>query len=451
MTAIVFYFQVHQPFRVRKDLSAPPIPLESLAAAAAESSELDPSVPVDGPGAAAPKAETTTAEAPSRRELEAMFDTGLDELVMRRVAERCYLPMNERLQRVIEETEGRFRCSFSISGTALDQMERWAPEALESFQRLAATDAVEFLGETSHHSLAALEDAQEFRSQVASHADRIEKLFGRRPTTFRNTELILDPRVTSAIDELGFDTILAEGAQQLLEGRSPHHLYLFEGTRGLRVIPRDWGLSDDIAFRFSNPDWESFPLFADAFAADLGSVPPPNEVLGLFMDYETFGEHQPAETGILEFMEHLPGYVLEDSRCFFLTPAELIRELTPADSVHVDTPVSWADEERDVSAWLGNPMQRDAHEALYRLLPAVRRLAGAGKPRLLDVWRRLSTSDHVYYMSTKRMSDGDVHSYFSPFDSPFASYAQFTAVLRALRAAIRDAEGAETEEGEKGS
>jgi alpha-amylase len=398
MTDVVFYFQVHQPFRLRRytffDIGVS----------------------------------------------DRYFDDVENARIVRRVAEKCYLPMNALVLHLVEQTEGRFRCAYSVSGTALDQMERWTPETLESFVRLARTGSVEFLAETSHHSLSGLFDLEEFRAQVEGHAQRIERLFGRRPTAFRNTELVVDERIARAAEEMGFRAILGEGADHLLGWRSPHRVYRPEGCERIKILLRSYKLSDDIAFRFSNRGWSEWPLTADKFAHWVHQVPRADTVIGLFMDYETFGEHQWSETGIFKFMEHMPREVLRDGRFRFRTPSEVAAERDPVARLSIPHPVSWADVERDLTAWLGNPMQRAANEALYALRATVVRAAEGGASEVLDNWRRLSTSDHLYYMCTKWFSDGDVHKYFSPYASPHDAFIAFMNVLddlarRASRAA----------------
>jgi alpha-amylase len=383
-TALVPYFQVHQPFRLRRYTFF--------------------DIGVD-----------------SR-----WFDDAENERIVRRVAERCYVPANAMLLRAIEESEGRFRCAFSISGTALEQMEAFAPQALEGFLRLSKTGCVEILGETSHHSLAFATDEKEMRAQIVAHADRIERLFGRRPTTFRNTELVIDEHVARVVEDLGFSALLGEGADGLLGWRSPARVYGVEGCESLRLLLRHYRLSDDIAFRFSNRSWASWPLTAEKFAASVHALPADDQVVGLFMDYETFGEHQWRETGIFDFMAAMPAAVLARPGFSFETPAEAVATRRPVARLAIPHPVSWADEARDLSAWLGNPMQRAANLALYGLLPSVRR---SGRADLLAGWRRLSTSDHLYYMCTKRASDGDVHEHFSPYATPHDAFIAFMNVL----------------------
>jgi alpha-amylase len=387
MTDLVFYFQVHQPFRLRRytffDIGAH----------------------------------------------DHYFDDTENARIVRRVAEKCYLPMNALVLHLVEQHHGRFRCAYSISGTALDQMEQWTPETLESFVRLARTGSVEFLAETSHHSLAGLFDAEEFKDQVTSHAARIERLFGKKPVTFRNTELVVDQNVARAAERLGFKAILGEGADHLLGWRSPHHVYRPEGCEKIKLLLRSYKLSDDIAFRFSNRGWGEWPLTAEKFAAWVHGVPREDELIGLFMDYETFGEHQWSETGIFKFMEHMPRAILAHPRFRFRTPSEVAAERDPVARLEIPYPVSWADAERDLTAWLGNPMQRAANEALYSLAPLLRELPDEAAGHLKRNWKRLSTSDHLYYMCTKWFSDGDVHKYFSPYSSPHDAFIAFMNVL----------------------
>jgi len=384
---------------------------------------------------------------PYRLERYTFFDVGTDKRrfddkenrrIVERVAERCYLPMNALVQDLIERTGGRFRCSYSISGTVLRQLEEWVPEALDSFVALSRTGNVEFLCETAYHSLASVGDPAEFAAQVELQRQRIEQLFGKSPTTFRNTELVFDNEIAKRVEDLGFQALLGEGADHLLEGRSPRRVYGVRGCSKLRLLLRDYPFSDDIAFRFSNREWPQYPLMADTFADWLHkAVVPEDAFIGLFMDYETFGEHQGEGTGILEFMKHLPGHVLEDPRFGFATPSQVAAAHEPADRLDVPRPVSWADQERDLSAWLSNHMQQAAHRALYALGRDARRSAALGQAPLLEEWRRLTTSDHVYYMCTKFRSDGDVHEYFTPYESPHDSYILFMNVLDDLSGRIR--------------
>jgi alpha-amylase len=359
-------------------------------------------------------------------ESDRWFDDPENARLCRRVADRCYRPATEAIARLVARTGGEFRCAFSVSGTAIDQMEAFAPDALESFRALAREPSVEILGETSHHSLACVADAAEFRRQVRLHRAKVLRTFGRSPTTFRNTELVLDDGVLAAAESLGFRAALGEGADRLLGRRSPHRVHRARGCPRIRILLRHYRLSDDVAFRFGARDWQEWPLSPAKFARWLDGVPRRAQVVGLFMDFETLGEHQPATTGIFQFLEDLPDAVARHRRLRFSTPAQAARRRASSPPLAFPGPVSWADAERDLSAWLGNSMQRAAHEALYDLLPWVLR---AGDRDLLERWRRLSTSDHFYYMCTKWASDGDVHRYFSPYATPHDAHLTFMNVL----------------------
>jgi alpha-amylase len=351
------------------------------------------------------------------------FDDRRNGEILRRIADKCYIPANTLLARLIADSGGEFRVAMSVSGTLLDQLAVHAPDALESFHALLVTGGVELLGETYYHSLASLVNPDEFGDQVRRHRSAIEQLFGRRPRVFRNTELIVSDAILPAVRDLGFDAILAEGAAHVLDWRSPAFVYEAAAAPGLRVLARHYPLSDDVAFRFSARGWNQWPLQADTYAAWLAGTP--GDCVNLFMDYETFGEHQWAETGIFSFLARLP----EEARrrgVRFLHPSTLAAR-QPMDRLSFSRPTSWADQERDVSAWLGNPMQRAAHDRLYGLRAAVLR---HGDPVAIEYWRRLTTSDHYYYMATKEHSDGEVHSYFSPYSSPYDAFIRFMNVMQ---------------------
>ncbi len=365
------------------------------------------------------------------------FDDTENERILRRVADKCYLPMNQMLLEQIEKHDGEFRFAMAVTGTVLDQLEAWYPEALESFVRLAESGAVEFVCETSHHSLAFLSDAQEFDAQVLAQKDRIEQLFGQQPTTFRNTELVINNEIAERVEAMGFKTLLGEGADQLLGVRSSHEVYRPATTEKLALLLRTYERADDIAFRFSNQGWDQWPLKPETFAGWLADVPKEAKYTGLFMDYETFGEHQWRETGIFDFMEALPALVIADPTLEFKTPSEITKAHAPTEELDIPHSVSWADAERDLTAWLGNHMQREANRLLYELAEDVRLVAAAGHAEILQDWRRLTTSDHVYYMCTKWFSDGDVHKYFSPYSTPHDAFIAFMNVLSDLKSRVR--------------
>jgi alpha-amylase len=357
------------------------------------------------------------------------FDAKLDEAVMRKVAAKCYRPMNRLVEDLVDRTEGRFRAAYSITGTALEQMERWAPDVIESFRRLARTGAIEFLAETYHHSLSFVGSRDEFDEQVELHGAKLDSLLGVRPRVFRNTELIFSNAVARRVHDLGFAGVLAEGADRVLDWRSPHFVYTAKGAPDLPVLLKSYKLSDDIAFRFGNRGWEGWPLTAEKFAGWLHQVNGGGETINLFMDYETFGEHQWAETGIFEFMRALPEAVLAHGDMRFATPSEVIASSPPRGELDVHDFVSWADSERDLTAWLGNAMQTSSLRTLYALRD---RVLASGDAQILEDFRRLTTSDHFYYMCTKFFADGDVHKYFSPYESPYEAHIAFMNALSDL-------------------
>lgn len=384
MPSLCFYFQVHQPARLRRF------------------SFFD----IGASGAYA--------------------DDAQNRSILAKVASKCYLPANAIILDLIRQHKGAFRVSYSISGVALDQFARFAPEVIESFQRLAETGCVEFLNETHYHSLAFVFSRDEFRAQVELHRRRIRNLFGCDPVTFRNTELIYRDDLAHEVEQLGHKVILAEGADHILGHRSPNKVYRPDGCATLRLLVKNYRLSDDIAFRFSNREWKHYPLTADKFSAWIHKIHKGAHVVNLFMDYETFGEHQWSETGIFEFLKQLPGAILVHPEFRFQTPGEAAAAYPPAGTLRIPEFLSWADVERDLSAWLGNQMQQDAAEALYALEPRVK---ARHDPAILHAWRLLQTSDHFYYMCTKHFADGEVHKYFNPYPSPYDAYINFMNVL----------------------
>jgi len=354
------------------------------------------------------------------------YDDYNNSFIMRKIAQKSYLPMNQLLLDLIEEYGSAFKVSFSISGTALDQFEQYAPDVLDSFKKLAATGNVEFLAETEAHSLSALKSKTEFQRQVKIHTDRIEKYFGVKPTTFRNTELIYSDAIGEMVADMGYELMLTEGAKHVLGWRSPNFMYANAVRPDLKLLLKNYRLSDDIAFRFSHQSWADWPLTTDKFVDWINKVDKKDEVLNLFMDYETFGEHQWAETGIFEFMRSLPEKVFSNSDFGFATPSELAKRLQPVSSISVPTEISWADEERDLTAWLGNDLQDEAFDKLYALKEKVKK---CDDPQIWKDWSYLQTSDHFYYMCTKWFSDGDVHKYFNPYGTPYDAFINYMNVL----------------------
>ena len=352
------------------------------------------------------------------------LDDFTNRSIMQKVARQCYLPMNALLLKLIKENKGAFRCSFSITGSAVEQFRTYAPEVLDSFRALADTGCVEFLAETYSHSLAALSSKEDFVEQVKLHSAMIKKEFGKKPAAFRNTELIYSDQIGAMVSELGFKTILAEGAKHVLGWKSPDYIYTNAIDNRLRVLLRNYKLSDDIAFRFSNKGWDQYPLTADKFASWIAGET--GEVVNLFMDYETFGEHQKADTGIFDFMKALPKAVLKQGDLQFSTVSEAAKAYQPVGVLHCPHVMSWADEERDVTAWLGNELQNEAFSKLYALKDKIKALKNAD---FTYVWNFMQTSDHFYYMATKWLSDGDVHSYFNPYGSSYEAFINYMNVL----------------------
>lgn len=355
-------------------------------------------------------------------------DQTSNERIIHKVAEKSYLPTNHRLLQMLEQNP-EFRLSLSITGTVLEQLERWSPQALQSFKDLVATGRVEIVAETYYHSLAFFYDRDEFEAQVKMHADKVQQLFGQKPKVFRNTELAYNNDVAYWADKAGYKGVLAEGWDPVLGWRSPNYVYHPAYTKNIKLLMKNYKLSDDIAFRFGDRNWAEWPLTADKFAHWLSSdVNATN--FDLFMDYETFGEHQWGDTGIFDFLEHLPKEWLKTSGHTFMTVSEACDAFKPSDTVDVPHTITWADTERDLSAWLGNSIQQQAITALYELSSKVMDTKDSG---LVEDWRKLQTSDHFYYMCTKWWNDGDIHAYFSPYNSPYEAYINFMNAYHDLR------------------
>lgn len=358
------------------------------------------------------------------------FDDDKNASICRKVANKCYLPANRLILDLIKRYDGRFKVAYSLTGVVLEQLRTFSPEVLSTFDALAETGCVEFLAETYYHSLSFLYSRDEFVEQVQKHCETIEVLFGQKPRVFRNTELIYNNDLAVLVESMDrFDAIITEGADHILGYRSPNFVYRPKGCEKLKLLLKNYSLSDDIAFRFSNRSWTQWPLTADKFARWINNVNGNGYVVNLFMDYETFGEHQWEDTGIFDFLRHLPEQILRHPDNDFKTPSEVIQSYPDCDTVDVPHLISWADIERDLSAWLGNAMQSNAIRELYKLEKKVK---GSGDDKILTDWRHLQASDHFYYMCTKWFADGDVHKYFNPYDSPYDSYINFMNVLSNL-------------------
>lgn len=383
MKAICFYFQIHQPFRLKR---------------------------------------------------YRFFDIGNDHYyyddfanddIITRIAHRSYIQAAEALLRMIENTGGKFRCALSITGTALEQCEQYVPEFIDLLKKLADTGNVEFLAETYAHSLSSLIDPEEFAAQVRAHDEKINELFGQKPKVFRNTELVYCDEMAPMIYDMGYKGCITEGAKHILGWKSPNYVYSAASCPKLKLLLKNDKLSDDITFRFSNPEWDAYPLTADKYMDWIASTPAEEQVINLFMNLETFGEMQPRESGIFQFLEALPRFAAERGIDFW-TPSEVVSKFKAVDSLSVLHPISWADEARDTSAWLGNKLQNEAFNKLYSVAERVRLCSDR---RLKQDWQYLQGSDHFFYMSTKHMNDGAVHAMFSPYETPFQAFTNYMNVL----------------------
>lgn len=389
--AIVLYMHVHQPYRIRH---------------------------------------YTVFDAGTKHDyFDAHYDNqASNERILKKVAQKSYIPTNARLLKLLEENP-EFKVSLSITGTVLEQLEKWSPEALRSFQELCGTGRVEIVAETYHHSLAFFYSRAEFEMQVQMHREKVQQLFGQTPQVFRNTELAYNNDLAYWADKAGYKGILTEGWDPILDWRSPNYVYRPTYTDNIRLLMKNYKLSDDIAFRFGDQDWKEWPLTADKFSHWLSEDPDATN-FNLFMDYETFGEHQWHESGIFEFLDHLPKEWLKTEGHTFMTVSEVIDSFEPKGQIDIPDTITWADTERDLSAWLGNGMQASSINSLYALQD---KIIGTGDLALIDDWRRLQTSDHFYYMCTKYFNDGDIHAYFSPYDTPYEAYMNFMNAYRDLQ------------------
>lgn len=392
MASVCFYFQVHQPFRIKKyrifDVSH----------------------------------DHKYFNDKSDRDIN-------NEKILHKVSNKCYLKANATILDLLKQ-HPQFKVTYSISGVALDQFEEFYPEVIESFRKLVKTGQVEILDETYYHSLSFLYSKEEFVEQVKMHRDRVKQLFGVTPTSFRNTELIYSNELAQFVEGMGYKAILAEGADYVLGWRSPNFLYRAPGTSKIKTLLKNYRLSDDIAFRFSSRDWAEWPLSAEKFTQWVNAVNGNGNVVNLFMDYETFGEHQWEDTGIFEFLRYLPGEILKHPDNDFVTVTEAATRYEAVGDIDVPHYMSWADIERDLSAWLSNAMQHEAINNLYKLESAIK---SSGDHVIIEDWRKLTTSDHFYYMCTKWFADGDVHKYFNPYDTPYEAFIAYNNVLHDLR------------------
>ncbi len=360
------------------------------------------------------------------------FNRPLNQEIFTKVAKKCYLPTNNLLLNLIDEYNGEFRVSFSLTGTFVEYCQQFMPEVLDSFKELFKTGAVDMIEETYFHSLSSLfDDLDEFEEQVQMHREMIKNIFNFKPRVFRNTEAIYDNRIAKKVSDMGYKGILTEGTEKILGWRSPNYLYKPVNC-DLKVLMRNYTLSDDVGFRFSAQMWKGYPLTADKYANWMSHCQ--GDLVNLFMDYETFGEHQWEDTGIFDFLKHLPTEVLKHEHLDFLTVSSAVERYNAVGEIDVPWAISWADEDRDVSTWLGNDMQIACFNEIKNI---GKKLKEKGDEDLLRTWRRLQTSDHLYYCSTKGLADGDVHAYFSPYDGPYDGFINYMNILQDLKQKIK--------------
>ena len=393
MTSICLYFEVHQPFRLNRF--------------------------------------SVFNIGENNKSYSNYFNKKLNQEIFEKVARKCYIPTNQLLLDLINKNEGKFRISFSITGTFFEYCEQHIPSVIDSFKELFKTGAVDLIEETYFHSLSSLyDDLDEFEDQVKMHRQLIRNLFNYSPKVFRNTEAIYDNRISKKVEELGYKGIITEGTEKILHWRSPNYIYKAINSN-LKVLLRNYNLSDDVGFRFSSQNWNGFPLTADKYANWMAKTD--GNLINLFMDYETFGEHQWTETGIFNFLEHLPGEILKHNHLDFVTVSEAIDRYDIMGEIDVPWAISWADEDRNVSTWLGNDMQIACFNELKNI---GKKIKNTGNQDLINTWRKLQTSDHLYYVSTKGLKDGAVHSYFSHYDSPYDGFINYMNILQDLKQEI---------------
>lgn len=353
------------------------------------------------------------------------YDDFLNDDIMARIAHNSYIPAAETLLRMIEASKGKFKCSIAISGIAFEQFEQYAPEFIDLLRRLAETRCVEFVAQPYAYSLSSLADPEEFEEQVKATCSLLKNRFGVTPKIVRNTELIYCDDLAPQLSEMGFKGVLTEGAKHILGWKSPNYVYTAASAPKLKLLLRNSKLSDDIAFRFSDTSWSEFPLTADKYIDWIASTPAEEQIVNIFLNLETFGDLQPATSGIFAFLEALPRFAAERG-IDFVTPSEAVAKIKPVGELSVMHPISAADEARDTSAWLGNRLQNEAFGKLYSVAERVRK---CDNRRLKQDWQYLQTCDHFFYMSTKRKADGAMHSLFSPYETAFVAFTNYMNVL----------------------
>lgn len=346
------------------------------------------------------------------------YDDFQTEDRIRTLVEQSYLTANRTISEMIRSSNGKFKCAFSISGVALEQLEQYAPEVIDSFKELANTGSVEFLGETYAHSLSSIYDTNEFESQIKAHADKIESLFGHRPTAFRNSELIYSDEIGEIISKAGFKVMLIDEAKHILGWKSPNFVYNHSYISKFKLLIRNQKFSDDIGFRFSHNNWQDYPLTAEKFIGWLAAMPENEKLVNLWMSYESFGLYQPAFTGIFDFLKALPYHAMEQ-KMSFVTPTEAAKKNESAGAITTPYPISWAGHEKDLSPWTGNDLQQEALNKLYAVGERVRLCQDKS---LQHDWLMLQSTDHFRYMSHK-------DAVGTNFDNAYEAFMNYMNVL----------------------
>ena len=352
------------------------------------------------------------------------YDDYANESYIRRLVETSYIPANVILLDAIKNHKDKFKISFSISGTALDQFELYAPDILATFRAMAETGCVEFLAGTDAYSLSSLVNRDEFFAQVKAHKAKIERLFGIPASkVFCNSNMVYSNEIGAMVEEMGFQGALTEGAKHILGWKSPNFVYCSASNPRLKLLLRNYKLSDDIRFNFSSPTWSEYPLTAEKLVYWMEILDSKEEVINISLDYSTFGEKQAASTGIFDFLRHLPKVAIK-KKLSFVTPDDLLK-LQPVAPLSVHYPISWTDEERDLTAWQGNELQIEAFEKLYKLAERVKQTPD---PKVQIDWKYMQTSDHFRFMSTKFYSTGRRTPY-NPYESPYDAFINYMNVL----------------------
>ena len=353
------------------------------------------------------------------------FDDYQNRYIVRRMSERSYLPMNNLLMQLIEKYEGKFKLALSISGVTLDLFEKYAPDTLESFKRLVATGCVEIVGETYAHSFASLFKKAEFERQVKLQNQALKKHFGVKPKVFCNSELVYSDEIGAMVADLGFKAVITEGAKHILGWKSPNFVYANALNDKLAVLLRNYSLSEDIVMRFSNKQWSEYPLTAEKYVSWMLATGEGQQCINLCMDYEAFGDHHTADTGIFDFMQALPQQVFNSQQLQFGTPSEVVAQNKPVAAIHVPLPISWIDEERALTRWTVNDLQRDAFDKLYNLQIPLR----SKNQTLQEAYMAMQDCSNFYYMNMGNLAVDMTNKYTNPYGSAYQAYINYMNII----------------------